>query len=610
MAGMKSRSDKDSEKERVNTQHMPTKGVARKPSYPITMKMLYTGWKEVDWASAKSKVFKWQMEIYSASKAGDIKTVRKYQHCVMESLDAKLLSIRRLTQDNKSKNAAGIDNVKSILPQKRLALAKSLVITGSCSPFRRLWMPQPGEPEKRPLRIPTMKDRCLQALFKLALEPEWEAKFENDSYGFRPGRNSHDAVSAIRAFIQKRPKYVLDAEIAKCFERIDHEKLLNKIGMTGKYRRQLKSWLKSGVLYNDVFLETNSGTPLVDIISPLLVNIALHGIEEFCKELIKDIPVYGSTGKLIKLSRRGETLGFVRFAHEFVIMHPDLMVISLIVSKLPEFLGQIGLELSPTKTRITHTLEITEKTKYICPGLDGGPGFNFQGFFIRQHKTKYLSAHSANKKVLGFRTLIIPSKEKRNAHQAKLHALILRRGKKMSQDVLIQKVNSIIGGWANYFGKSDANMMGLLGQMDYLLYLKLRHWAKRIYKTSGKGKVAFRRVGNNKWTFATEELVLLKHINYSQPLSKYVKVRKDASPFDHDQNYWRKRLTINNVYNNRVTLLLKTQKGNCTWCKAEFKYDDILEVDHIIPLAKDGNDDYKNLQLLHRHCHDIKTSLD
>lgn len=582
------------------------------------MKMLYTRWKDLDWASTKSKVFEWQRAIYSASKDGDIKTVRKYQHRIIGSLDAKLLAVRRVTQDNKGKNTAGIDKVKSIPPEKRLTLAKSLVVPGIGSPLRRVWIPKPGKPEKRPLGIPTMKDRCLQALFKLALEPEWEAKFEENSYGFRPGRNCHDAIAAIRSFIQKRPKYVLDADIAKCFDRINHKYLLDKIGMTGKYRKQLKSWLECGVLDENVFSNTELGTPQGGVISPLLANIALHGMEEFCKNAIKDIPVLGSTGKPIKPSRRGNTLGFVRYADDFVIMHPDLEIITLLHNKLPEFLGQIGLELSPTKTRITHTLsfpfgeanEINETTKQVCPGLNDSPGFNFLGFFIRQHKTVHLSAHGPSKELLGFRTLIIPSKEKQTAHQEKLHKLVLQDGKSMSQDALIKKINPVIRGWANYFGKSDANMMGLLGQMDYLLYLKLRQWAKRVYKTSGKGKSAFRRIGTNKWTFATDNAVLIKHIDYSQPLSGYAKVKGESSPYDHDQIYWAKRLTTNNTFNTRTTFLLKTQKGNCNWCKTQFTFDDILEVDHIIPRAKGGKDEYKNLQLLHRHCHDIKTSLD
>jgi RNA-directed DNA polymerase len=448
----------------------------------------------------------------------DVKTVRKYQHRIMGSFDAKLLAVRSVTLHNKYRSTAGIDKVKTVLPEQRLALAQSLIIPSTASPLCRFWIPKRGKPEKRSLGIPTINDRCLQALFKLALEPEWEAKFEHNSYGFRPGRNCHDALAAIRSFIEKLPKYVLDAHIAKCFDRINHDKLLDKIGMTGKYRKQLKMWLKKGVLDKDVFKHTELGTPQGGVISPLLANIALHGIEDFCKKLIKDIQFYGLIGQPLIPKCTSESLGFVRYADHFVVMHPDQKVITLIHNKLPEFLVSIGLELSLTKTHVTHTLEI-------CSGLDWKLGFNFLGFYIRQHKTTHLSLHGPTKQILGVRTLIIPSQEKRNAYQAKLHDLILKRGKGMSQELLIKKLNPIIRGWANYFGKSDANMLGILGQMDYLLYLKLRKWAKHIYKTTGKGKSAFRRLGTNKWTFASDKAVLVKHIDYSQPLSTYCKVK-------------------------------------------------------------------------------------
>lgn len=483
------------------------------------------------------------------------------------------------------------------------------------SPLRRAWIPKPGKLEKRPLGIPTIKDRCLQALFKLALEPEWEARFEANAYGFRPGRNCHDAISAIRSYIQKRPKYVLDADIAKCFDRIDHEKLLDKIAMTGKYRAQLKRWLKSGVLDAGVFSETTVGTPQGGVISPLLANIALHGMEDFCRNLIKDIPTYGSTGVLIKPSRRMESLGFVRYADDFVVMHHDLNVILLIKEKLPEFLGNIGLELSLTKTRITHTLDLSATHLNLdgSPldlGFNGKPGFNFLGFFIRQFKTFDSSAFGPSNIRLGFRTLIIPSKEACMIFQKKLHDIVLKQGKGLKQIILIKKLNPIIRGWANYFGKSDGNTMQVLGQMDYLLYLKLRQWSKRVYGTTGKGAQAFRKVGNNKWTFASEEVTLLRIIDYSLPLSNYVKVKGESSPFDGDKLYWSRRLTKNSSFNTRTTLLLNSQRGICPWCKTAFSNIDIMEVDHITPLSKGGKDVYANLQLLHGHCHDEKTRLD
>lgn len=574
------------------------------------MKMLCTRWQDVDWASVKSKVFEWQQIIYSASKSGDIKIVRKYQSRIMGSIDAKLFAVRSVTQDNKGKRISGIDKIKTIAADFRFDFAKSLVIPSKASSLRWVWISESGELEKKRLGIPTVKDRCLQALFKLALEPEWEAKFEKDSYGFRPGRNPVDAIAAIRFSIQKRPKYVLVADISKRFDRISHHKLLDKIGMIGKFRTQLKYWLKSGILYEFVFLQTDLGASQCSVMAPLLANIALHGMEEFCEDLIKDIPVYGSTGKLIKKSRRGNTLGFVRYAGNFVLMHPDLEVIALLQNKIAGFLRSISLGLIHIKTYVSHTLEIKPDAINICPGLAGKPGFDFLGFYIRSHKTRHLTACGPSGEKLGFRTLIIPSKEERNLYQSKLHDIVLKRGKRLSQTVLILKLNTMIRCWANYFGKSDANMMGLLGQMDYLLYLKVRKWGKRIYKTSGKARVTFRTVGNDKWTFATDKAKLLKHIKYSQPLSKYTKVRGEYSPYDKNISYWSDRLSKDSNYSIRIQILLRKQKGNCCWCKTLFTYDDILEIDHIIPETKGGSNDFSNFQLLHRHCHDIKTNFD
>ncbi|WP_369333956.1 reverse transcriptase/maturase family protein [Brasilonema bromeliae] len=182
-----------------------------------------------------------------------------------------------------------MDGCKSLTPKERLALVKNLKLEEKTSPTRRVWIPKPGTQEKRPLGIPTVHDRCLQALVKLALEPEWEARFEPNSYGFRPGRSCHDAIEAIYLSISRKPKYVLDADIAKCFDRIDHKGLLKKLGTTPTIRRVIKGWLKAGVFEQGKGLfPTNEGTPQGGVISPLLANIALHGLEEQVKELVKN----------------------------------------------------------------------------------------------------------------------------------------------------------------------------------------------------------------------------------------------------------------------------------------------------------------------------------
>lgn len=176
-------------------------------------------WKQVNWKSVEKKVYKLQKRIYRASFRDDFIAVRRLQKTLINSFSAKLLAVRKISQDNQGKKTAGIDGIKSLSPKERLKLTKNLVIDGKSKPTRRVWIPKPGKKEKRPLGIPTMFDRAKQSLIKLALEPEWEAKMESNSYGFRPGRSVHDAIEAIFVSIKNMPKYVLDADISKCVRR-------------------------------------------------------------------------------------------------------------------------------------------------------------------------------------------------------------------------------------------------------------------------------------------------------------------------------------------------------------------------------------------------------
>ena len=169
--------------------------------------------------------------------------------------------------------------MKSLTAKKRLKMVKELEIKSSGLPTRRVWIPKPGKEEKRPLGIPVMKDRATQTLLKLALEPEWEAKFEPRSFGFRPGRSCQDAIEAIFTAICQKAKYVLDADIAKCFDKINHQKLLEKLNTFPTFERVIRNWLKSGVIDQGNLFPTEEGTPQGGCISPLLANIALHGLE-------------------------------------------------------------------------------------------------------------------------------------------------------------------------------------------------------------------------------------------------------------------------------------------------------------------------------------------
>lgn len=174
-------------------------------------------WKDLPWREYQRKVFKLQKRIYQAARCGDVKAVHRLQRLLIKSWSAKCLAVRRVTQDNQGKRTAGVDGVKSLTPKQRMALAKELTLPGKSHPTRRVWIPKPGTQEKRPLRIPTMQDRARQTLVKLPLEPEWEAHFEPNSYGFRPGRSCPDAIAAIYLSIKTQPKYVLERRYRQMF---------------------------------------------------------------------------------------------------------------------------------------------------------------------------------------------------------------------------------------------------------------------------------------------------------------------------------------------------------------------------------------------------------
>ena len=540
-------------------------------------------------------------------RQGNKRQVRQLQKTLMNSWSNRALAVRRVTQDNRGRKTAGVDGVKALSPKARIRLIGQLRLTGKSKPTRRVWIPKPGKDEKRPLGIPTIYDRALQAALKAVLEPEWEAQFEATSYGFRPGRSCHDAIKHIKDSIQTKAKYVLDADIAKCFDRINHEALLHKLNHQGKVRRQVKAWLKSGVIDFKRYLATNEGTPQGGVASPLLANIALHGLVEHLYEYIISVPLRFPSGKLMSKRNRLCSLTVIRYADDFVVLHSDKKIILECQKLISSWLNDIGLELKPSKTRLAHTL-LPEESE------DGIAGFNFLGFNISQRLAgKYVSAKNPQGKILGFNTLIIPTKDGEKRHQDKI-GKILKENINASQAEIISLINPIIRGWTNYYKNSDAKSQRVLSRQDHLTFLKLRRWAKRSCKSkASKGlRKYWRQIANKKWVFATKgnSFKLLEHQEFAGSSNKYVKVKGEKSPYDGDLVYWSSRMGRHPEMPQRKAFLLKQQKGLCPWCKLKFREEDILEIDHIQAFALGGKDEWQNLQLLHGHCHDSKTAND
>jgi len=534
-------------------------------------------WQDILWMKVHRHVFRLQKRIYQATQDGRVRTARKLQKLLMKSWYARLLAVRRITQDNQGKRTAGIDGVKSLMPEKRLALANGLCLDGKAKPLRRTWIPKRGSAEKRPLGIPTQHNRAQQTLVRQALEPEWEAKLSPQTYGFRPGRSCWDAIEAIFHGIKFRPQFALKVDIAKCFDRIGHDALLTKTQTTPVIRRQLKAWLKAGLWENHQLFPTEAGTPQGGSISPLLALIALHGMDE-------------------AITRVYPRARVIMYADDCVVLHEDRQVLEHCQHLLMTWLAEIGLTLNEAKSRISHTLE------------GDSPGFTFLGFHIRQYRVgKYHSGKGPGGHRLGYKTLIKPAKANIESHLAEI-GQIIRRSRALPQSGLINQLNPKIRGWANYYRIGVSQVA--YARLDHLVWVKLRYWAHRRHSTKTIGWVIERywhRIGNRR-AFATpptdrDPVHLLTHSEVA--IKRHVKVQVNRSPYDGDWVYWSIRQGRHPSASPRLARLLKTQQGRCRYCRLFFQHDDRIEVDHINSDHKDSR--YANLQALHGHCHDAKT---
>ncbi len=428
------------------------------------------------------------------------------------------------------------------------------------------------------MMMPTMLTRAQQALGKMALEPEWEARFEPNSYGFRPGRSCQDAIEAILNAIRYKPKFVFDADIAGCFDTINHSALLAKLNTYPALRHVVKMWLEAGVVDAGVFAPTDKGTPQGGVASPVLANIALHGMEQ-----------------VIAAYHKGQEKALlVRYADDFVLFHSDKAILEQAAARLTEWLRDMGLELKPSKTKVTHTLT----------PLDGNVGFDFLGFTIRQfHVGRTHSGTHPHGGTLGFKTIIRPSKEAIKRHIHELNQRV-RKLRSASQETLIRELNPIIRGWANYYRTVPASRV--FSWCDHVLYLQLMQWAKRKHATRG-GKWLARRYWRTKenrhWVFMPQSGVELRSHSHT-PISYHIKVRGEVSPYDGKLLYWSQRLKQHPLIAGKLARLLKDQQGKCRYCGLTFQDGDRWEIDHLIPKSRGGSDTLGNCQVLHRHCHD------
>jgi RNA-directed DNA polymerase len=543
-------------------------------------------WNTINWRKLEQSVFELQKRIYRAAGRNDTPAVHQLQRLLIKSKAAAFVAVRRVAQVNRGKHTAGVDGVASLTDTQKLHLAHEIMsnpLPPKAQPVRRVWIPKPGKDEKRPLGIPVMADRARQELAKMALEPEWEAKFEPNSYGFRPGRSCHDAKEAIFAAIQQAQKYVLDADIAKCFDRIDHQALLDKLGTFPTLRRAIKAWLKAGVMDGDKLFPVDEGTPQGGVISPLLANIALHGLETAVRDAFPHFKPPQPQKPKIRWKPQ-----VIRYADDFVIIHPDLEALQRAKGIAAQWLKGMGLEMKPSKTRLTHTIR----------AIDGPAGFDFLGFSIRQYERgKNRCPVNGMGERLGFTPSIRPSMEsqKRLLHKVRE---ILHRHRTAPQIAIVRLLNPILRGWGDYF--STAVSKDIYHRMDHLIFWKLFAWALRRHPHKGRGWIIRKywlRGPRGHSRFGAEgeyRLVKLSDI----PIERHVKVLGSRSPFDGDAVYWSIRAGKHPDVRRSVSGLIQKQQGLCSRCGMFFRPGDrMVKVSASWADATPGQ-----MELVHDYC--------
>lgn len=545
-------------------------------------------WSELNWREITIRVGRIQRQIHKRTLEGE--EIHGLQRVLLGLFEAKLLAVRRVTQDDIGKKTAGVDGVKSLSPSMRWEMAKSLEIDGKSNKIL-LGVAKPDREEFGAFGTATLLDRAKQALALLALEPEWEAKFEPNSYGFRPGRSSLDAIEAIHSSINKKPKFVLDGEIRKCFEGINNEKLIEKVSTFPIMTRQLRAWLKAGIVDGEKDLFPKEKRLQGRIISPLLSNIALHGMENVLLDWIETIPARNPGGTLLSRKARRSRMTVVRYADDFVVLHPDLEIVEECRSRLSEWLNPMGLELNPDKTSIKHTfLPLTSK-----------PGFDFLGFWIRNYPVQ---RREEMKRQSGYRTYIRP-------HPENITRVLeeVRKVLRSARDVrsVVQRLQPIITGWSNYFRTVASKRT--FSAMDRVLMVKLMNWARKKHprRTREWIRNKYLHLDGTRKRFGlpcgSSEQRGLKYFAETA-IVRHTKVTGSVSPYNGHWIYW--TLRGRDAVERRVSLqkLIRNQKGKCAWCRLYFTPLDSIEVHHVKSKSEGGKDTYGNLQALHRHCHD------
>jgi RNA-directed DNA polymerase len=499
-------------------------------------------WERVDWRHHEEQVRRLRGRIFQAVREGDWPKARSLQKLMLRSWGNTLVSVRLVTQRNTGRRTAGIDGLVALTSQARAEMVVRVhASTGSYrpSPARRVYVPKASDRTKmRPLGIPVMLDRCHQARVKNALEPEWEARFEPRSYGFRPGRGCHDAIESLFRVLCGKGKaarvWVLDADLASAFDKISHEHLLTMLGGFPA-KGMIAGWLRAGIFEaGKGFTPAGEGTPQGGVISPLLLNIALHGLEEAAG--VRYHPNGKYDGKL-----RSGSPALTRYADDLAVCCHTRQQAEQVQAQLTAWLAPRGLAFNEAKTRIVHLSE----------------GFDFLGFTLRRYSNGKLIITPSATAIKRFR--------KRLAEE-------FRALRGANATAVLAKIVPLTRGWSAYYKTVVSSTV--FSALDHYLFKLTYKWAcwvhsnKPKYWITGQYYRRFNKFRNDRWVFGNPENgAYLPRLSWT-PIVRHTLVQGRASPDDPAlAHYWaRRRRKVKPPLDPFTVRLLTRQDGRCSLC--------------------------------------------